>query len=74
MAKEMKKELFRVTAVQESNFYLIRFPDHPNLFTQATHIREIEVMARDLINLMLGVPFEEIEIETELIAPVAATL
>ena len=70
----MKKELFRVTAVQEENFYVIRFPDHPNLFTQATHTREIEVMARDLINLMLGVPFDKIEIDTELIAPVAATL
>jgi predicted RNase H-like HicB family nuclease len=74
VAKEMNKEKFRVTAIQEENFYLIRFPDHPTLFTQATHIREIEFMARDLINLMLDIPLEEIDIEIELIAPVALTL
>lgn len=70
----MKRELFRVTAIQEGKFYLIRFPDHPTLFTQATHIREIEVMAKDLINLMLDVPLEEIDLEIEFMSPIAITL
>lgn len=70
----MNKEKFRVSAIPEGKFYLIRFPDHPTLFTQATHIREIEVMAKDLINLMLEIPLEEIELEIEYKTPVAITL
>lgn len=70
----MKSEIFRVTAIQEGKFYLIGFPDYPALFTQATHIREIEVMAKDLINLMLEVPLEEIDLEIQFISPIAITL
>ncbi len=70
----MKREIFRVKAIKEGKFYSIRFPDYPTLFTQATHVREIELMARDVINLMLEVPLEEINLEVEFISPVAITL
>lgn len=70
----MKRKLFRVTALEEGNFYLIRFPDHPDLFTQATHIREVEKMSKDLIYLMLGIPVEEIELKVEYISAAAITL
>ncbi len=68
----MKREIFRVTAIQEGKFYLVRFPDHPDLFTQATHIREIEVMAKDLINLTLGLALEEIDLEIEFISTIVS--
>ena len=70
----MKRKLFRATALEEGNFYLIRFPDHPDLFTQATHIREVEKMSKDLIYLMLGIPVEEIELKVEYISAAAITL
>ena len=70
----MKRKLFRATALEEGNFYLIRFPDHPDLFTQATHIREVEKMSKDLIYLMLDIPVEEIELKVEYISAAAITL
>jgi predicted RNase H-like HicB family nuclease len=74
VAQEMIKKRVRARAVQEGNFYVVHFPDHPTLMTQATHIREIEVMAMDLINLRLEIPLDEIELEVEYISPVAITL
>lgn len=70
----MTRKLFRVTALEAGNFYLIRFPDYPDLFTQATHIGEIEKMSTDLINLMLEIPLEEIALKVEHISAAAITL
>jgi predicted RNase H-like HicB family nuclease len=74
VAQAMNKKIFHVTARQEGNYYLIRFPEHPQLFTQATHIREVEMMSRDVINLALEIPLEEIELNIEYLSNVAVTL
>ena len=70
----MKSETILITVTEDGNFYLINFPDYPNLFTQATHIREIERMAKDLVNLMLDIPLEAIEIRSEYLERFALTL
>lgn len=56
-------QIVRITVAPEDSFYLIHFPDYPELFTQATHPREIEKMARDLYGLVYEVPIEDIEIQ-----------
>jgi predicted RNase H-like HicB family nuclease len=70
----MNKKNFRVKVIKEGKFYLIRFPDHPSLYSQATHLREIELMARDVINLMLEIPLEDINLEIEFVSPAAITM
>jgi hypothetical protein len=74
VAQEMKSEIIHITVTRDGDFYLINFPDHPKLFTQATHIREIEPMAKDLVNLKLDIPLEAIEIRSEYLEQFALTL
>ena len=69
----MKSEIIDITVTEDGNFYLINFPDYPNLFTQATHIREIEHMAKDLVHLMRAIPLEAIEIRSEFLERFALT-
>ena len=70
----MKSEIIDITVTHDGIFYLINFPDYPNLFTQATHIREIDRMAKDLLNLALDIPLEAIEIRSEFLERFALTL
>ena len=70
----MKSKIIQITVTRDGNFYLINFPDYPNLFTQATHIREIEYMAKDLVNIRLNIPLEAIEIRSEFFERSSLTL
>jgi predicted RNase H-like HicB family nuclease len=63
VAKEMNTFRYSINIKNEGKFFIINFPEHPQLFTQATHPREIEAMAKDLIYLRLGTPIELIELE-----------
>ena len=59
------KETFSVTLTPDEKFLLIGFPHHPHLYTQARYFKEIEIMAKDVIYLMCGIPKSEIEVKIE---------
>jgi predicted RNase H-like HicB family nuclease len=73
VAEDMNKQRFKIDVTEEGHFYLINFPDFPNLFTQATHLREIEIMAKDLVFLMMDIPLEAIVLDINFSIPVAIT-
>lgn len=74
MVKVMSKQTFLATVAQQDNFYIINFPDYPQLFTQATHSREVDGMAKDLLHNALDIPLEDIEIDTKVISIEALTV
>jgi hypothetical protein len=63
VAQAMSKNLIKVSVSKSGTFFFITFPDHPNLFSQATHLREIETMAVDLIHCALDIPLSAIEVD-----------
>lgn len=49
---------------QDDKFWLIYVPE-VDRWTQARHLREVDTMARDLVQVMTGVPLESIEMAIE---------
>lgn len=58
----MDKYFYHAIANIEGKFWIIKFPDHPDLTTQAKGFKELELMAKDLINLAHGIAIEDIEL------------
>ena len=63
MVESMTNKTYAINVQPEGRFLLISFPDHPELYTQAEHPREIDLMAKDIIYLRHGIPVEQIELE-----------
>ena len=57
----MDKYCYHAIAYTEGKFWVIKFPDYPDLTTQAKGFKELELMAKDLINLAHEIPIDRIE-------------
>ena len=64
---------FHVIANRDGKFWLVHIPELCQ-YTQARNIPEVEVMARDLIALILEAPAESIHIKSEIQLPEDAQL
>ena len=62
----MENIFYHAIAHVEGKFWVIKFPDHPELITQAKGFKELELMAKDLINLAHEIPIDHIELAVTL--------
>ena len=58
----MDKYFYHAIAYRDGKYWVINFPDHDELFTQAKGFKELELMSKDLINLVHEIPEENIEL------------
>lgn len=62
---KVSKSIFQVNAQPDDGYLFLQFPGYPNIFTQARYFKEIEIMAKDAIFLMLDIPKSQIELKIE---------
>lgn len=61
----VSKEKFKVLAERSESWWALTFPGRKGWFSQGKDEAEVEFMAKDLINLEMGIPTSEIELEVE---------
>lgn len=53
---------YKVEAVPEDGWYIVKVPEVDGALTQARNYTEIEVMARDVVALILDVPLDSFDL------------
>jgi predicted RNase H-like HicB family nuclease len=62
----MAKEFFHAIAYRDGKYWVISFPDHQDLYTQAYTFKEVELMAKDVIHCAREIPISDIELAVTL--------
>ncbi len=58
-------QTYRVEVKHGERWWIVSIPEVPGAYTQARQLREVEVTAREVVALMLGVPEDSFNLDVD---------